>query len=160
MSGTLEPGLGATARAIGLVELRSRSADGAIEELLPSLSIAPVAACDTRDRSGGLQFRRGRGLRDHVRPDAQLSSRPSNPAPSRGCGLSHRSGSTVHDHHTPIAILQHRSRPTLLSHRHRPRVADSDRQRRLRREKPGASNTRSLGRSHPGRQYKAYSSTR
>ena len=69
----------------------------------------------------------------------------------RGCGLSHRSGSTVHDQHTPVAIPQHRSRPTLLSHRHRPRGADSDRQRRLRPAKPGASNTRSLWRSHPGR---------
>ena len=39
----------------------------------------------------------------------------------------------------------------LLSHRRRPRVADSDHQRRLQPAKPGASNTRSLWRSHPGR---------
>jgi len=32
------------------------------------------------------------------------SSRPSNPAASLGCGLSHRSGSTAHDHHTAVAI--------------------------------------------------------
>src|SRR5207247_1718904 len=42
-------------------------------------------------------------------------------------------------------------RPPPLAHRHRPRSADSDRQRRLRPAKPGASNTRPPGRSHPGR---------
>jgi hypothetical protein len=79
------------------------------------------------------------------------SSRSSNPAASRGSGPSHRSGSTVHDHHTPLAIPHHRFRATLLSHRHRPRSADSDRQRRLRPANPAASNTRSPGRSRPGR---------
>ena len=74
-----------------------------------------------------------------------------NPAASRGYGLSHRSGSTVHDHHTPAAVPHHRFRPTPLSHRHRLRFADSDRQRRLRPPKPRSSNTRSPCRSHPGR---------
>jgi len=63
-------------------------------------------------------------------------------------------GSTVHDHHTPLAISHHRFRATLLSHRHRPRFADSDRQRRLRPANPAASNTRSPGRSRPGRALK------
>src|SRR6516162_10880634 len=51
---------------------------------------------------------------------AWLLSRPSHPAASRGCGLSDRSGSTVHDHHIPVAIPQHHSHPTSLSHRQRP----------------------------------------
>ncbi len=75
---------------------------------------------------------------------------PSNPAARRGGGLSHRSGSTVHNHHTPVAIPHQRFPPTPLSHRHRPRFADGDRQRRLRPAKPAASNTRSPGRSRPG----------
>jgi len=43
----------------------------------------------------------------------------------------------------------HRFRPTPPFHRQRPPFADSDRQRRLRPAKPGASSTRSLRRSHP-----------
>jgi hypothetical protein len=78
-------------------------------------------------------------------------SRPLNPAASRGCGRSHRSGLTAHDHHTPVAIPHHRFCPTPLSHRHWPPSADGNRQRHLRLAKPGASNTRSLCRSHPGR---------
>ena len=56
-----------------------------------------------------------------------------------------------HDHHTLVAIPHHRFCPTPLSHRHWPPSADGNRQRRLRLAKPGASNTRSLCRSHPGR---------
>src|SRR6516162_9787964 len=43
----------------------------------------------------------------------------------------------------------HRFRPTPPFHRQRPPFADSDRQRRLRPAKPGASSTRSLRRSRP-----------
>ena len=81
--------------------------------------------------------------------DVWSSSRPSNPAASLGCGLSHRSGSTAHDHHTAVAIPRHRFRPTPPFHWQRPPFADSDRQLRLRPAKPGASSTRSLRRSHP-----------
>src|SRR6516162_2970905 len=77
------------------------------------------------------------------------SSRPSNPAASLGCGLSHRSGATAHDHHTAVAIALHRYRPTPPFHCQRPPFADSDRQLRLRPAKPGASSTKSLRRSHP-----------
>src|SRR6516162_795200 len=81
--------------------------------------------------------------------DVWSSSRPSNPAASLGCGLSHRSGSTAHDHHTAVAIPLHRFRPTPPFHWQRPPFADSDRQRPLRLAKPGASSARSLRRSHP-----------
>src|SRR5262249_57005189 len=46
---------------------------------------------------------------------------PSNPAPSRGSGPSHRSGSTAHDHHTPGALPHPPFRATPSSHRRPPR---------------------------------------
>lgn len=82
---------------------------------------------------------------------AWSSSRPSNPAASRGCGLSHRSGSTAHDHHTSAVIPHHRFHPMPLSHRHRPRFTNGDRQHRLSPAKPRASITRSSRRSYPRR---------
>jgi hypothetical protein len=56
------------------------------------------------------------------------SSRASNPAAGRGCGPSCQSGSTAHDQHAPIAILDHRARPMPVSHRQRPRSANGNRQ--------------------------------
>jgi hypothetical protein len=52
---------------------------------------------------------------------------------------------------TPCANTARSAAPTPPSHRHRPRFADSDPQRRLRPAKPAASNTASPGRSHPAR---------
>ncbi len=60
-------------------------------------------------------------------------------------------GSTAHDHSTAVAIPHHRFCPRPPSHRHRPRAADRDRQRRLRPAKPQAPKTGSPGRSHPER---------
>ena len=77
------------------------------------------------------------------------SSRPSNPAASLGCGPSHRSGSTVHDHHAPVATPH-----TLPSD-----AAISPATPTLRRQRPSAAfRRRNLQieseitfRSHPGR---------
>jgi len=54
---------------------------------------------------------------------------------------------------------QARSHPTSLSHRQRRRFADSNPRRHLRPTKPGAPNTRSPRRSHPGRPKPAHRSS-
>src|SRR4029077_13995522 len=71
---------------------------------------------------------------------------PFDPAASRGCGRSHRSGSIAHDRHACVTILRRCTCPMPGSRRQRPRSADGTRQRRL-----PPPNRRSLGATSPFR---------
>ena len=104
----------------------------------PQPPIVTPAASQARISSRSMYpHRRSRSVRAPPPPLAlaSSSSRPLNPAASRGSGPSHRAGSTAHDHHTPVAIPHCRATPRPIPHWRRRPSANAVCQRRLRRPK-------------------------